>query len=232
MKNPVGFPASISFTNFIEVMNGTQFLKGLINSFIITLLGTAGIILMGAMAAYGMQRFKFKINSLIYSLFLFSLFVPFQVFIFPLMMQIRDLGFNNIFGLMLIYWTLGCPLTAIILHRFIKDMPIEQEEAAILYGATPLQTFFKIVLPQLKTIIIALAIFWGLFLWNDYLLPYLILPSKTTIQLALYIFFKQFSNQYGLTAASLILVSLPLIFFWILLRKIDVKVIMKLFWKS
>lgn len=222
-NNSIGLPNTITLSNYIKAWNEMNFPIAFVNSAIITNISTAGIILIASMAAYGLLRFKYKINSFIFHLFLFSLMVPFQVFIFPLVIQTRDLGLNNIFGICLIYWGLGFPFMTIIIHRFLKDIPKEQEEEAILCGASPIQIFFKIVLPQLKSVIFTIAVLTGLYIWNDYLLPSLVLTSKGSLQLELFRYFKQLQNEYGPAAASTILASLPLIIFFILFKKTYVK---------
>jgi len=138
----------------------------------------------------------------------------------------RDLGaISSIPGIIMIYMGLGCPLAIFMYHGFIKSIPLELEEAAYMEGAGPFRTFFTIVLPLLKPITATIVILDVLWIWNDFLLPLLILqrPEVRTLQLAVNVFFGTFGTQYGKALAALVLTSLPVVILYLFMQKYIIK---------
>ena len=224
--NPVSLPTSFNINNFVIAWKTIHFPKVLLNTFIITTLSTIGIILLGSMAAYAMVRIKVKLSWITYLIFTFSILVPFQTFMVPLVMLSKDLSMQSIIGIIPIYWGLGCPIAVFMFHGFIKGVPVELEEAATIDGANIFRIFYTIVFPLLTPIIATIAILDVLWIWNDFLLPLIVLPKQSTLQLAQYGFFSQFRREYGPATASLVLSSVPVIAFYLLMQKYIVKGIM------
>lgn len=224
--NPVSFPTSFNINNYILAWKTIHFPRVLLNTFIITTLSAIGIIIIGAMAAYAMVRIKIKISWFFYIIFTFSILVPFQTFMIPLVMLSKDLGLQKIIGIVPIYWGLGCPIAIFMFHGFIKGIPLEMDEAATIDGANIFQLFFKIIFPLLTPIVATIAILDVLWIWNDFLLPLIILPKQSTLQLAQYGFFSQFRREYGPATASLVLSSIPVIAFYLSMQKYIVRGIM------
>ena len=224
--NPVSLPTSFNIGNFIIAWQTIHFPKALLNTFIITLLSTIGIILVGSMAAYVMVRIKSRLSWITYLIFTFSILVPFQTFMVPLVMLSKDLHLQSIAGIVPIYWGLGCPIAVFMFHGFIKGVPIELEEAATIDGANIFHIFFKIVFPLLTPIVATIAILDVLWIWNDFLLPLIVLPKQSTLQLAQYGFFSQFRREYGPATASLVLSSVPVVAFYLAMQRYIVKGIM------
>ncbi len=224
--NPISLPTSFYIDNYIIAWKTINFPITLLNTFIITSFSTIGIILIGSMASYAMVRIKFRLSWIAYILFTFSILIPFQTFMVPLVMFSRDLGIKNISGIIPIYWGLGCPLALFMFHGFIKGIPIEMEEAATIDGANIYQIFYKIILYLLKPIISTVAILNVLWIWNDFLLPLILLPKQSTLQLAQFGFFSQFYSEYGPATASLVLSSIPVVAFFLIMQKYIVKGIM------
>ena len=139
--NPVSLPTSFNINNFIIAWKTIHFPKVLLNTFIITTLSTIGIILLGSMAAYAMVRIRVKLSWITYLIFTFSILVPFQTFMVPLVMLSKDLSLQNIFGIVPIYWGLGCPIAIFMFHGFIKGVPVELDEAATIDGANIFRIF-------------------------------------------------------------------------------------------
>lgn len=225
-KNPIGLPASLTFSHFGEAWQAMYFPDALFRTILITCLSAAGIVFIASMAAYALRRTRFVFGRFLYSFFIFSFLIPFPSIMFPLVLLAGDLGLNNTIGIIPIYWGLGCPLAVLIFHGFIKEMPKDCEEAAALDGAGFFRTFFTIVFPILKPAIVAVIILNVFWIWNDFLLPLVLLPPRTTLQLAQFGFFIQSiqsRSTWGPAVASLVLSSLPILIFFIAIQKYLVK---------
>lgn len=220
--NPAGFSHGLFFGNYVQAWKEMEFPKVFMNTFIITVLGTAGILLTSAMCAYGLARSDTKISWLLYGFFSFSLVIPFQIIMVPIGVLASDMHLMNIPGIIVMYWGLGCPTAIFMIHGFIKSVPKELEESAAIDGAGRFFIFFRIVLPLTKTILATVAVIDALWLWNDFLLP-LIVVKQGTIQLAQMRFNGQFMKEYGPMCASLTISSVPIIAFYLSLQKYIIK---------
>lgn len=221
--NPISLPTTINLTNFIRAWEATNFPVVFHNTLTITVLSTSGIILVSSMAAYILVRTKNKISWFIYFLFVFNMVVPFQTIMIPLNVTATNLNLKSVLGIIPIYIGLLCPLAIFMYHGFIKSVPIQIEESASIDGASVLTIFFKLVFPLLKPVHATVAIIEVLWVWNDFLLPLIILPSESTIQLAQYVFFGMFRQQFSLAMASLIISASPVIIFFLLMQKYIIK---------
>lgn len=219
---PTGLPNSLYFGNYIKAWTEMEFPKVFFNTFLITTAGVLGIILTSAMAAYILARTSTKTSWIIYSVFTFALVIPFQIIMVPIAVLAADFHLTNTPGIILMYWGLGCPTAIFMFHGFVKSVPRELEESASIDGAGRFYTFFVIVLPLLKTIIATIAVIDALWIWNDFLLPLLVL-REGTIQLAQMRFNGQFLKDYGAMTASLTISSLPIIMFYLFLQKYIIK---------
>ena len=221
--NPISLPETWNFQNYINAWNQINFPKVLANTFIITFFSTVGIILVSSMAAYILARTKTKLSWIIYLLFTFSLVVPFQTFMIPLVQTAKEFNFQNIWGIIPIYIGLGCPMAVFMYHGFIKTIPVEIEESAAIDGASRIRIFYYLVFPLLKPLTATIAILDVLWIWNDFLLPLIILPKQSTLQLAQFGFFSLFKRQYSLAMASLVLSASPIVIFYLMMQKYIVK---------
>ncbi len=221
--NPVSLPKTIDFTNYINAWKEMNFPVVLFNTFIITFFSTIGIILVSSMAAYVLVRTNLKISWIIYLIFTFSMVVPFQTIMIPLVQTAKDYDLKSVLGIIPIYIGLLCPLAVFMYHGFIKGVPLEIEESAAIDGASVLRTFFQLVFPLLKPVTATIAIIDVLWIWNDFLLPLIILPKQSTLQLAQYGFFSLFKRQYSLAMASLVLSAAPVVVFYFLMQKYIVR---------
>ncbi len=193
---------------------------------IITLFSITGIVITSSMAAYALVRNNWKISWIIFLLFTFSMVVPFQAIMVPLVETAKGFGINNsLFGLIIIYIGLGSPMAIFMYHGFIKSIPKEIEESASIDGAGPFTIFFRIVFPLLTPITATIVILNVLWIWNDFLLPLIILQSKElrTIQLAQYSFFGAYRKEYGLALASLVTSAFPVVLFYLVMQKYIIK---------
>ena len=220
--DPMGLPRSFYPNNFVRAWTAMEFPRVFLNTLVIAAFGLGGIILISSMAAYILARTDTRLSWGLYGYFVLALVIPFQIIMVPIAVLSADLHLMNIPGIILMYWGLGCPTAIFMFHGFVKGVPRELEESAAIDGAGQFYIFFAIVLPLLKTIVATVAVIDALWLWNDFLLP-LIVIKQGTIQLAQMIFNGQFLKEYGPMTASLTLSALPIVFFYLALQKYIIK---------
>jgi raffinose/stachyose/melibiose transport system permease protein len=194
----------------------------LANTAIITSCSVVGILLVSSMAAYVLARAANRLSWLLYMLFTFALVIPFQIVMVPIVVLATDLKLSTIWGIIPMYWGLGCPLAVFMYHGFVKGVPRELEESAAIDGAGRFYTYFRIVFPLLQPITATIAILDALWIWNDFLLP-LVIVRKGTLQLEQMQFYGMFLREYGPAAASLVLSAAPIIVFYLALQKYIIK---------
>ncbi|MGG4340124.1 carbohydrate ABC transporter permease [Paenibacillus lautus] len=222
MVDAANWPTAFHFDNYSKAWEMTRFPEAFVNSVIITVISNLIIALLSAMAAYRMVRSNTRFNQIVFMLFVSAMVIPFQSIMIPLLQVINFLGVNNsIVGLILSYLGLGIPLSVFLFHGFVKGIPLEIEEAATVDGASPFRVFGRIVLPMLKPMMVTVIILNCLWVWNDYLLPSLILqsPELRTIPLATFAFFGQYSKQWDMALPALVLGITPIIIFFLSLQK-------------
>ena len=237
VANPVSFVGA-SFaqfkTNISNVVNNSNFSfwSAFGTSAIITVVSLVLLALFGGMAAWVICRNKTKWSTVIYMTFIASMTIPFQVVMLPLVSTFRDVGkflgismLQSIPGIVFAYCGFGGAMTVFILTGFIKGIPYELEEAAAIDGCSPEGTFFRIILPLLKPVIVTVTILNGMWIWNDYLLPTLVLDSeKPTIPMAVqYLRGGYGSIDMGAMMAMLVLAILPIIVFYLTCQKYIIK---------
>ncbi|MDD7193481.1 MAG: carbohydrate ABC transporter permease [Clostridiaceae bacterium] len=225
-QSPFSLPNYETFVgaeNFIKGFKQSDFMKSFFNSAFITFFSVAGIVLMTSMTAWFIVRVKNKLTKLLYYLFVFSMIVPFQMVMYTMTYYAFELNLNNRIGIIFIYLGFGAGLSVFMFSGFIKSIPTEIEEAATIDGCSPVKTFFLIVFPILKPTAITVAILNAMWIWNDYLLPYLVLgsgESKTlpvAVQMALT---GGYGNKdMGALMAMLVLAILPIIIFYLFCQK-------------
>jgi raffinose/stachyose/melibiose transport system permease protein len=220
--HPIAPPSRLELGNFTKAWIEMSFPRTLANTFLITLLGVAGILLSSSMAAYMLARTVNRLSWLLYMLFAFALVIPFQIIMVPIVVLATDMELTSIWGIIPMYWGLGAPLAVFMYHGFIKGVPRELEESAAIDGAGQFYTFFAIVFPLLTPITATIAILDALWIWNDFLLP-LVIVRKGTLQLEQMRFYGQFLKEYGPMAASLVLSATPIVVFYLALQKYIVR---------
>lgn len=220
---PTGLPTSLYMENFIKAWTTLDFPKVFCNTLFISVAGVLGILLTSAMCAYALARSDTKVSWLLYGFFAFSLVIPFQIIMVPIGVLAADMHLTgSVPGIVPLYWGLGCPTAIFMIHGFIKGVPRELEESASIDGAGKFYTFFRVVLPLMKTILATVAVIDALWLWNDFLLPLIVL-KEGTIQLAQMKLNGQFMKEYGPLCASLTISSIPIILFYLSLQKYIIK---------
>ena len=219
-QNPFALPTAETFaglTNYINGLEKTGFFSAMGWSFFITILSVAVIIFFTSMTAYYITRVKSKATNVLYYLFVFSMIVPFQMVMFPMVKLADTLNLSNPLGMVALYLGFGSGLSVFMFSGFIKSIPLEIEEAAMIDGCNPLQTYFHIVLPILKPTSITVAILNAMWVWNDYLLPYLVIGLSTkykTIPVVIQMLVGSNGNRdRGAMIAMLVLAIIPIVVF-------------------
>ena len=228
-SEPFALPNSQTFAgfeNYINGLNSSGFFAAFLRSVFITAFSVAAIVLCTSMTAWFIVRVKNLFTKALYYLFVFSMIVPFQMVMYTMTYVVNKVNFDNIFGIVPVYLGFGAGLSVFMLSGFIKGIPLEIEEAATIDGCSPLQTFFMVVFPILKPTAITVAILNAMWIWNDYLLPYLILGTDNkTIPVAIQIAMQGAygATDYGGFMAMLMLAIVPIIVFYLSCQKYIIK---------
>lgn len=224
-SSPFSLPNSETFVGLENYINGiasSGFFSAVLRSFFITVVSVALIILFTSMTAWYLVRVNSRMSKFLYYLFVFSMIVPFQMVMYTMTFVVNKVSLNNVLGINLVYLGFGAGLSVFMLSGFIKSIPLEIEEAAMIDGCNPIQSFFLVVMPILKPTAITVAILNTMWIWNDYLLPYLVLgtDNKTlpvAIQLAMQGAYG--STDYGGFMAMLVLAIVPIVIFYVFCQK-------------
>lgn len=226
---PFSFPNEDTFVGFENYINGMES-ADIVGSFIRTLVITVGsviaIVVLTSMTAWYITRIKSKVNKGIYYLFLFSMIVPFQMVMYTMTAIGVKLGLNSVLGIIPIYLGFGSGLSVFMFSGFVKGLPSEIEEAAMIDGCGPIKTFFYVVFPMLKPTAITVAILNAMWIWNDFLLPYLLLGSNNkTLSVAIQLTMQGAYGaiDWGGFMAMLVLAIIPIIIFYLFCQKYIIK---------
>lgn len=222
IQNAASFPETFQFQNYVRAWEQVQFPIVLMNSIIVSTFSIAGMVLFGSMAAWRMVRRPHLVSRVMFILFVAAMVIPFQSVMIPMVKVARVLGIiNSRPGVIMIYFGFGMPLTVFLLHGFVKGVPRELEESAYIDGCSTLQSFFHIVLPMMRVMIVTVIILQALWIWNDFLLPALVLFSRDlhTIPLGIFRFFGQHMDRWDSALATLTMGMLPVIVLFLFLQK-------------
>lgn len=227
-SEPFKLPNSETFaglSNYIDGLSKTGFFSAFVTSLFITVLSVAAIVLFTSMTAWYITRVKNKFTKLTYYAFVFSMVVPFQMVMFTMVKTANVLRLDNPLGLVVIYLGFGAGLSVFMFSGFVKGIPIEIEEAAMIDGCGPIRTFFLVVFPLMEPTTITVAIINTMWIWNDYLLPYLVIGSDyKTIPIAIqYLRGGYGSIDMGAMMAMLVLSIIPVVVFYLLCQKHIIK---------
>lgn len=226
LKDSMALPSRLNFDNFIYLFQETEFPRALMNSTILTVVSMMLIIIVVPMAAYGIERKQSRATKAIYSIFIAGMMIPFQVYMVPLFKQLKVLGlYGTLIGPVVIYVAgAGC-FGTLLYCSFIRGVPKELEEAAAIDGCGRFRIFWQIVFPLLKPCTSSLIIINGLGIWNDYLMPSLVLNSDTgaTINVEIFSFVDQFTSRWDVVFAGTVCGMLPILVIFLCLQKYFVK---------
>ena len=221
LANPLALPVSITWENFQQAYTKMEFFRSLTNSLIITVFSVSLLIISSSMLAYYLARTKSKPSKYIFLVLVASMIVPFQALMIPFISRFAPfVSINNRAALIFFYIGFGTALSTFLYHGFITTIPTEIDEAASIDGASDMVAFWKIIFPMMRPITATVAIINALWIWNDFLLPRLVLTQESqTLPLSTYLFYGQYSIEYGQAMAGLALAVIPILAFYLVLQK-------------
>ncbi|MFC5774039.1 carbohydrate ABC transporter permease [Ectobacillus antri] len=226
LTNTSAWPKVFNWNNYVMAWENMNYGKVFFNSLLVTVGSNLVIVLFCSMAAYKLVRTKSRLSSAIFFIFVAAMVIPFQSIMIPLVKVTSSIGLlNSIWGLVIMYLGFGSGLSIFLYHGFMKSIPVELEEAAIIDGCSPFMVFWRIVFPLLKPITVTIMILNSLWIWNDFLLPSLVLQDEAlrTIPLATFFFFGQYTKQWDMALAGLMLGIIPLLIFFFAMQKHIIK---------
>lgn len=224
VSSPIGLPQSLDFSYITTAIEEINLFRGLGYTLVVTAISVVILIIVSSMAAWVMVRSKSKFSSILFMVFTGAMLIPFQSVMYPLLDFMESLGLKNLGGLIIMYSGFGLSLSIFLYHGFLKSVPISLEEAAVIDGANIFQIFFKVVSPLLKPTTVTVIILNAIWIWNDYLLPFLVIgnSSNKTLTLELY-YAKNLAAQYGnpweLIIPAVLVSAIPIIILFLFLQK-------------
>ncbi|MCF6138020.1 carbohydrate ABC transporter permease [Pseudalkalibacillus berkeleyi] len=218
-------PDIFTFDNYKEAFIELDFLRTLFNSVLITTLAVVIIIIFSSMAAYALSRKGGKMSIFIFFLFVAAMLIPFQSVMIPLIAIFGKVDMLNKAGLIFMYLGFGASLSIFLYHGALSGISKSLDEAATIDGASRFQVFWYIIFPMLKPITVTVAILNIIWIWNDYLLPSLVInkTGNETIPLKMFFFFGEYTKQWHLALAGLAIAIIPVIIVYFFLQKHIIK---------
>jgi raffinose/stachyose/melibiose transport system permease protein len=223
-NEPLAWPTEWRWDNFTEAIDRMDYWQALGNSLIITVLSVGAIVITSSMLAYYLARSKTKFSAVTFLVLVASMIVPFQALMIPFVGLFGDRGLGlpgNQFTIAFFYVGFGVALSTFLYHGFISNIPYELDEAAGIDGASPLRTFRSIIFPMLGPVTATVAIINALWIWNDFLLPSVVLldNEQKTIPLRTFVFYGNYTSDYGLAMAGLVISILPIVIFYFVMQR-------------
>lgn len=218
----LALPTTLHWENYSDAFNKINLLGSSLNSAIVSFLGIGGIVFCASLAGYKLSRTSGRLSNLIFFLFIASMLVPFHSIMIPLTRVAKGMGVQgSTYGLALIYIGLGVNMAIFLYHGFVKSIPRELEESAQMDGCNEFQTFFQIIFPLLLPITVTIAILDFLWIWNDFLLPLLMLTdvNRYTLILSTNMLFGEYNKEWPLILSSLVLTAIPVILIYAFFQK-------------
>jgi raffinose/stachyose/melibiose transport system permease protein len=227
MENVIALPSQPHWENFANAFTLMRYPNLFLNTLIVTCLGTGGVVLLASIAGFKLSRTRSRASWLVFLVCVAPMMIPFHSFMIALVKVARTLRLtNSIWGLGVIYWGLGAPLSLFLYHGFVKTVPKELDDCAAIDGARPLRAFFQVIFPLLQPVTVSVIVINAMWMWNDFLLPLLILggeKTSQTLQLAAYNFFGQYKIEWQNAMAGVLLTITPAIIFYLILQRHIIK---------
>ncbi|HIW35328.1 MAG TPA: carbohydrate ABC transporter permease [Candidatus Paenibacillus intestinavium] len=226
LRDAIAFPSELYTESFKYLLTKTEYPKAMLNSAILTLGSIAAMIIIIPMAAYAIERTNNRWTNIVYVFFLFGMMVPFQVYMIPLFKQLNMMGlFGNLLGPILIYIAGSVGFGVLLFTSFLKGVPREIEESAEIDGCSRMGIFWRIVFPLLGPVTASMVVLQGLGIWNDFLMPMLVLPSGETKTMIVELFYYvgEFSSRWDMIFAGTTLSLIPVLIAFLSLQKYFVK---------
>jgi len=223
MANVIALPSAPTLDNFANAFKRMEYPRLFLNTLIATLVGTTGVVLLSSVAGHKLSRTKTRLSWIVFIFLVAPMMIPFHSFMIGLVKVAKSLHLtNSVWGLGVLYWGLGVPLATFMFHGFVKTIPTELDESAIIDGCGPLRKFFLVIFPLLKPVTVSVIVLNAMWMWNDFLLPLLVLSGNKqamTLQLAAYNFFGQYKVEWNYAMAGVLLTLLPAIVFYLALQR-------------
>lgn len=222
LTNVVSLPKTLNLKNYIRTIEKMHYIRSFGNTVLLSFLSVFLIVLFSALAGWKLCRTKTKLSAAIFSLFVFSMLIPFSSIMIPLYRVVLAFHIkNSLIGLSFVYSGLGVSMAIFLYHGFVKGIPIDLEEAAAIDGCNNLKTFGHIVFPMLKPITATICITNVLWIWNDFLLPLINISDnkKYSLLLSTNTLFGQYSSDWTAILNALILAAIPVIIFYAIFQK-------------
>ncbi|MFI1733926.1 carbohydrate ABC transporter permease [Streptomyces acidicola] len=219
---PTDLPTSLDVGNYDEAWSSAHLGRALLNSLIITGGSVALLIVVGSLCAYTIARRSGRWSAVFYLLFVIGIIVPFQLGLIPLYSMMRSLGLvGSYLGIILLYGGLWIPMAVFLYTGFIRAMPKDYEEAALLDGSTPFLTFRRVIFPQLRPVTATVATLCGILVWNDFFTPLIFLSGtdKVPLPLAIYEFVGSVATRWNLVFAGILVALLPVLILFVVAQR-------------
>ena len=221
-QHPFALPMHIVLSNYKVVWIDRGFGRYFANSLVVTLVAMAFVLLLGSMAAYGVGRYRYRLRTFVFMLFLSGIMLPLKAAIIPLFMLIKGLGLMNTrAAIVLIFLAMGLPSTVFILSGFMRSIPLELEHAARIDGCNDWGIYQRIVMPVTTPAIALVTIYNAVPLWNDFFFPLVFLQSNAlkTLPVGLTTFFGQFSTDWSLLFTGLSIAIIPMLVLYLFMSR-------------
>jgi raffinose/stachyose/melibiose transport system permease protein len=221
-QNPFGFPEKMLFENYKTVWVDRGFGIYFKNSFVVTAVSMALVILLGSMASYGVSRYTYRLRTWVYMFFLSGIMLPLKIAIIPLFLIVKNLGLMDTqFSIIMIFIAMGLPSTVFILSGFMKTIPVDLEYAARIDGCNDWGIYRRIVMPITQSAIALVTIYNAVPIWNDFFFPLVFIQSNRlkTLPVGLSTFFGQFSTNWSLLFTGLSIAILPMLILYVFMSK-------------
>lgn len=228
VTSPMAFPLSWDFKYIVNAADKINFFSSLGITFAVTVLSVALIVLASSLVGWATARTKTRTSSVLLYMFTAAMLIPFQAVMYPLLSIFENIGLKNILGLIIMYGGFGLSLSVFLYHGFVKSIPTSIEEAALIDGAGMYKTFFTVVFPLMKSTTATVVILNSMWIWNDYLLPFLVIGNSSGRTLTLELYFAkmtsgQFGNPWELIFPAVFVSIIPIIAVFLLLQKYIVR---------
>jgi len=227
VRNVIALPTSLSFVNFTEAFSRMNYPTSFMNTLTVTVTGTAGIVFLSSLAGYQIARHRTRLSKVFFFLLIIPMMIPFQSFMLSLVRVSSVLGiYESKWGLSVIYWGCGVPMAVFLYRGFISGIPKELDEAATIDGCNALQTYLRVIFPILKPVNATVIIINAMWLWNDFLLPRLIIGFNSkhfTLQLQAVQFRGMYKMEWQFIMAGFLLTLIPALIIYLIFQKQIVK---------
>jgi raffinose/stachyose/melibiose transport system permease protein len=229
LRSPIALPSAFRLANFAYLWNKTRIPQAALNSAFLTLVSTSLMILIIPMSSYAIERRKTRLSKFLYSYFIAGMMIPFQVYMIPLFRQLRVIGlFGTLYGPIIVYVSGATAFGTLLYCSFIKSIPREIEEAAAIDGYHSFSIFWKIVFPLLGPCTASMIILQGLGIWNDFLMPLMVMPANRpkTINVEIFSYIGEFQIRWDILFSGTLCAMLPILLIFAFLQKYFVSGIM------